>query len=324
MDFRTELIVPPSRFRISHNDKILTAGSCFAQVTGDKLTDYKFQVLNNPFGTIFNPLSLFKLLEASVSGHHLEKSSFLQRDGYWYNYHLHSSIKADSPGQLEKIIQDRCRQVEKQIKEASYIILTLGTAFIYELAETGEPVANCHKMPQKLFRKRLLTAEEILKQWNICRQIILAANPDMRFIISVSPVRHIKDTLPMNSLSKALLRIAAHEMTQEQNVEYFPAYELLTDDLRDYRFYKEDMIHPTAQAEQYIWEKFSGCFFSPETQSLNQEWGGIAKALQHKAFSPEAPGHKQFLVQTLNRLKSLQDKLQVSSEIEELESRIQE
>lgn len=324
MQFRTELIIPPSPFRISHQSKILTAGSCFAQVTGDKLFEYKFPVLNNPFGTIFNPLSLFRLFNTSLENQALPSETYLEKDGLWYNYHLHSSLKASSKDALSILIVSATEQVKDYLIQGSFLVITLGTAYIYEMASIGEPVANCHKMPQSLFRKRLLSPDEILKCWERLKSNIKSLNPKLKFIISVSPVRHIKDTLPLNAVSKSILRMAAHEMTQAEDCEYFPAYEVMTDDLRDYRFYKEDMLHPTSQAENYIWEKFSACYFSEDTQQINGEWKKLLAALQHKAFSPGSEKHKQFLLETLKKLQAMEKTIDVSKEIYDLEKRMNE
>jgi hypothetical protein len=196
------------------------------------------------------------------------------------------------------------------------LIITFGTAFIYKLKSNNEIVANCHKQPSYNFTKELLTVEEIIVSFELFLNQFKIQNSKLKIILTVSPVRHTKDTLTLNSVSKSILRIACHELSKQfSNVSYFPSYEIMLDDLRDYRFYKEDMIHPTEVAEEYIWNKFSDVFFESETKQLIKEWSSVSMALNHKPFREDSEEYKIFLTETLKKLELLKGKINVKEEI---------
>lgn len=323
MKFRTELTVTPTNLNIDHKSEIVTAGSCFAEVIGTKLIENKFNAMVNPFGTIFNPLSLAYLLDLASSGLSLPETSYLNTRGTWFNYYFHSSLYGKSKEELHQKLWKLLNLTLKKLEKADFLILTLGTAYVYRLRETGKTVANCHKMPSKHFEKILLSPEEIEIRLRETFQKLKALSPKLQIIISVSPVRHIKDTLPLNNVSKSILRVATHNLSTNTGfITYFPAFEIIMDDLRDYRFYKEDLIHPTNQAEKYVWEKFSTAFFTEETKQINKEWLSIKKAIEHKAFHPESPEHLKFLESTLEKAQKLSSSLALSEEIEVLKQKL--
>jgi hypothetical protein len=322
--FRTEVTIAASDLNLGLHDKVVTIGSCFAEVIGTKLKDYKADVLVNPFGTIFNPLSVCKLLEA-VAGEPLsQEQSLVQRDGIWYSYDLHSSLSSPNKDELLQTIEQRIEQTREHLKNAKLLIITFGTAVSYKLTDTGTIVANCHKLPAKQFSRTLLTIEEINYSLEACYQALKKFNPALRTIVTVSPVRHVKETLPTNSVSKSILRVATHTITERyNNVLYFPAYEIMLDDLRDYRFYGPDMLHPTPVAEDYIWQKFIAAYLDSRFQEFIPAWEKIRRALAHRPFHPNTETHQAFITKTIAQLQHLSTNYNISTESEELELRRQ-
>jgi hypothetical protein len=322
--FRTEIHIPPSPIRIDHRCRILTMGSCFSNTIGEKLQRNKFNVLINPFGIIFNPESIFQLLTTAATKDDIFDDLFIENQNLWYNYHLHSEINAESKEALKSIIDKNLDHSLDFIKSAEIITLTLGTAFVYKLKSNGKIVANCHKIPAANFTKELLTVTEIVKGFNRMYDSISFLNPKIRIILTVSPVRHIKDTIELNSVSKAILRTACHTIMSEgyQNVSYFPAYEIMIDDLRDYRYYKEDMLHPSVVAEEYIWDKFMETYMEEHSKSFIKEWANILKAIEHKPFHPNTEAHQKFLKETIKKLNGLSKYVNVEKEIKTLEEQL--
>lgn len=305
--FRTEVKVTPSNLNLTIQDGIVTIGSCFAEVIGNKLQENKVTVLVNPFGTIFNPVSVASLLQASTGITHNLEQSLVQRDSIWYNHNLHSSISSPSKQELHELILQRIRQTSQKLSKASLLIVTLGTAIGYELTNSGELVANCHKLPAKLFNRKLLSTTTINEALGNAFQRLQEVNPSLQVVLTVSPVRHVKETLQLNSVSKATLRVASHELSEQfEHVHYFPAFEIMADDLRDYRFYGQDMLHPTSVAEDYIWEKFTTAYYHPSFQEFTHQWAKIRRAMLHRPFHPDSPEHQKFLQNTLAQLQQLE------------------
>ncbi len=323
--FRTELHIPVSNLNLTLQDGIVTIGSCFAEVIGSKLQQNKAQVLVNPFGTIFNPLSVDKLLRASAGEAHAFADNLVQHNGIWYAYDLHSSLSSPNRDALLATLQERLDSTRTALQEAKLLIITLGTAVGYRLQRTGEVVANCHKLPSRQFSRELLPLHSLLPDMQATVQVLHKLNPNLHMLLTVSPVRHIKETMEVNSVSKALLRILCHELVQQQRqTHYFPAFELMLDDLRDYRFYGRDMVHPTEVAEDYIWEKFSQAYLAQDFQTFIHDWDKIRRALSHRPFHPESAAHQAFLKNTIGQLQSLSDRygINVTAETEVLEQQL--
>lgn len=321
--FRTELIIPSSSQKISHTSKLLTIGSCFSQVIGERLSENKFEVIVNPFGTVFNPDSIFRLLESAAKNNFSMIDAPLTRDGSWFNYHVHSDFYGSTKEELNTKLKTILKTIHEALPKVDTLIITLGTAFVYRLKSNNEIVANCHKIPAVNFSKELLTVQEIINAFSDLLNQFRIQNLQFKILLTVSPVRHTKDTIPLNSVSKSVLRLACHELSAKfENVFYFPAYEIMMDDLRDYRFYKEDMIHPTEVAEEYIWNKFSDTYFEEETKKLVQDWRSISKALRHKPFREDSEEHRKFLANLLERLKLLQGRIDVREEIEKVSMKL--
>jgi hypothetical protein len=304
--FRTELTIAPHERLLPRTARVLTVGSCFADSIGERLRLNKVNTLVNPFGTVFQPLALAQLLRAAAGEEQDWQQHVVEARGRWQSYDFHSTIGAESPVELLQTIRDTVQRVGEYVRTADAVILTLGTAWAYRLRETGELVSNLHKLPAGLFEKELLTADEIVNGLAEVHALLRRLNPDIHIVLTVSPVRHIKDTLPLNAVSKSVLRVACHYLSELlPNVSYFPAYELLTDDLRDYRFYAADMLHPSEVAEDYIWERFARTYFNADFGRFRKEWAAVRQSLGHRPLYPGAPEHRAFLDQTRERLERL-------------------
>ncbi len=316
MNWFTTFEIPTSDHPISHQSKILSMGSCFAQTMGQKMSDAKFDVLVNPFGTIFHPLNLADLLDHALFNDPLEPEGVLERDGLFLHYSTHSDLAGKTPEELTQIYQRQIELLRSYLETGTHLILTLGTAWIYEHESFGR-VANCHKQRQKLFKKQLSKLEDMeIGLWHVLDNFS-RVYPNLKIILTVSPVRHIKDGIPENQLSKSLLRVLCSYLERRmESVSYFPAYEIMMDELRDYRFYKTDRIHPTEEAENYIWEKWKSSVFSPETQSKVAEIQKVQLELAHRPFNPESASHQKFLQNLLAKLERLNGEFDFSEEIE--------
>ncbi|WP_338814139.1 GSCFA domain-containing protein [Bernardetia sp. Wsw4-3y2] len=334
MKFRTELHPISLQKKINLSNKIVTMGSCFSENIGQKLLQNKFETLINPFGVIFNPLSVIQLLEwiieeknGDVLMDNLE-NFYIQHDEVWYNYHLHSKIASQDKEELKPIVKLKAKQTFEFLEKADTIILTFGTAFMYELlGENGNnkiPISNCHKQPKNLFNKKLIDLEIAkVKFEHFIKKINLFGEKEKQIIITVSPVRHLKEGLVENSVSKSILRVLAHFLTEKfENVNYFPSYELVLDDLRDYRFYESDLLHPNAQAIEYIWRKFSENYFDDKTQLFLKKWQKIASSLAHRPFFPNRKSHQDFIQKLISDIEKVEKefKIELKEEIEFLKN----
>ena len=319
--FRTELFLSPAPFQWGLANPVLALGSCFAEVMGKQLSAHKLPVRINPFGTIFNPLSIGKLLEASLSNQ-LPEGGWVERDGWWRHYDFHSRFTAPHREEVEAQISQALLNTHQFLHRTDVLLLTFGTAWVYQLKATGAVVANCHKVPAAHFEHHLLSINQIAEAFESAYRALKASRPTAQVILTVSPVRHTRDTLPLNQVSKATLRLACHHLTERwPDVHYFPSYELMIDDLRDYRFYQPDMIHPNEVAETYIWEKLATYLDAP-TRAFIAEWADVQKALAHRPFQPDTPAYRQFLEKTLCTLEKLSARADVREEMEEVKKRM--
>ncbi len=304
--FRTDLTIAPQERQLSRTARVLTVGSCFADSIGERLRLSKVQTLVNPFGTVFQPLALAQLLRVAAGEEQDWQQHLVEARGRWQSFDFHSTIGAESPVELLQLISSTVQRVGEFVRTADTVVLTLGTAWAYRLRETGELVSNLHKLPAGLFEKELLTADEIVNALAEVHSLLRRVNPSIRIVLTVSPVRHIKDTLPLNAVSKSVLRVACHYLSELlPEVSYFPAYELLTDELRDYRFYAADMLHPSEVAEDYIWDRFARTYFDADFGRFRKEWAAVRQSLGHRPLYVGAPEHRNFLDQTRERLERL-------------------
>ena len=322
--FTTPVQPRPSSHKISLHHPLCCLGSCFAQRMGQRWTDHKFTTLVNPFGTLYHPLSIARLVRYALENRLPNTSGYVARDGYYFHYDFHSSISARSQATLQYRIENILQQVREFLQTTHWMVITLGSSFVYERTETGQLVANCHQMPAALFRKRLTTVEEITEQLVALKTAMDRHAPDAHYLLTVSPVRHLRDTLEQNSVSKATLRLAAEQwrQTDSERIHYFPSYEIMLDELRDYRFYEADMLHPTPVAQDYLWEKLANTYLDEDAQAFIIQWNKIRRALEHRALRPDSEAHQRFLRQTLQQLKQLSHKVDVHTESIQLEQQL--
>jgi hypothetical protein len=297
-------------------------GSCFADRIGQKLSDAKWPALLNPFGVIYNPISLFSLLERSIKGSRPEVE-FAEHLGLFHSFELHSQFNHPEREKVENQLAFAFQQTHQFLSQAQALILTLGTAWIYRRRDTGAIVANNHKYPADFFQKELLSLQQITEVFFDLKRLLEEKYPALQILLTVSPVRHLRDTLSLNAVSKATLRLACHQFSGEfANVHYFPAYELMMDDLRDYRFYAADMLHPNPQAEQYIWEYFQKSCMPDSTRDLLSRWEKVQKSLAHRPMHPQSPAYKTFLENLLLQLRALPAELNCQKEIKEVQIKL--
>ncbi|RJE75060.1 GSCFA domain-containing protein [Reichenbachiella sp. MSK19-1] len=308
LPLKTDIKIKSFNESIQLGQQIVTLGSCFAQGMGERLQQFKFDTLVNPFGVVFNPVSLANLLRDSP----LDTSRFVERDGLCCHYDYHFDVRAESPELLVEQIAAKRQQVQFYLQSADWLILTFGSATVYEY--NGQVVANCHKQPQHLFDKRMLRPDEMNRDMQDVLGTLQKHNPKLKVILTVSPVRHIKDGITENQLSKSLLRVLCDQLSQNNGVYYFPSYEVMVDDLRDYRFYKSDMVHPTEQAEEYIWNSFLHAAMDEHSKDFIKQWYLIRTAMAHRPFNPKTAAHRQFLLQSQAKLSAWRDVVDVQEE----------
>lgn len=321
--FRTILDVDRSAELISIKNQLLTIGSCFADTIGEQLIQHKFNILKNPFGTTYNPLSIHNQLSYAIHNQLPAQHTFLQNQDVHLNYNFHSTLSALSKTALEKALVEKIGKTHYFLKDVKWLMITYGTAWTFTRKDTGEVVANCHKVPADQFERELCTQKRMLDSFEELHTKLKAFNPRLNIILTVSPVRHLNDTLELNSVSKSVLRLACHTITQQHtDVHYFPAYEILLDDLRDYRFYKSDMIHPSADAEAYIWTKFCQQYVDDKTLTFLEKWKKIRSGLQHKPFHVTSSAHQAFLRGLLAQLNEVSNLVAVDDEKESIKNQL--
>lgn len=314
MQFRTQIPVSKSNNPIDYHSKIISMGSCFAENMAEKFDYFKLQNETNPFGIIFNPISIEKVIQRVVTQEFFTEKDVFFHNERWHCFEVHSDLSHSDRQELLQTLNEAITKTNKQIKEATHIIVTYGTSWIYRNTESNEVVANCHKVPQRQFTKELLTADVIQKSIQNTIRLIHGSNPNINFIFTISPVRHIKDGFVENQLSKSHLFTGLHQNLQSkienQQLGYFPSYEIMMDELRDYRFYAEDMLHPNVVAIDYIWQRFSENYIAENSIPTLQEVGEIQKSLHHRSFNPESEQHQKFLVKLRQKIKSVEEKWQ--------------
>ncbi|MCK7591529.1 GSCFA domain-containing protein [Subsaxibacter sp. CAU 1640] len=313
MNFQTHIpLEKQNSNQIDYNSKLLLLGSCFVENIGEKFSYFKFQSLQNPFGILFHPKAIETLISKAITGYQYSEADIFYHNEQWHCYDAHSRLSNTSKEALLLNLNDQLEQISNRLTEASHIIITFGTAWVYNHYKSNLPVANCHKVPQKEFIKQLLSADDIIISINKIEEFIRRINSNTQIIFTVSPVRHIKDGFVENTQSKAHLIVAIHQFLNHQSsiaVQqsfYFPSYEIMLDELRDYRFYAEDMLHPNSLAIQYIWEKFKSVWIDSATDKVMSQVDVIQKGLQHKPFNPHSEAHQKFL----KDLESKQQRLQ--------------
>ncbi len=318
MEFR--LAHHPKEFpqKIQHQDLLFLMGSCFTEQIGKKLSDHKFRMIDNPNGILFNPINIVNALRGYILGRKYSTDDLFFHHDLWGSWDHHTRFSSIDPQLCVEKINNEQSLANDFLKKTGWLILTLGSSFVYELQE-GKVVANCHKVPTDKFVKRLVGAEEIVANFSAVFEELKVFNPDLKIIFTISPVRHLRDGFVENNRSKANLIQAVHSLVEKyHHVLYFPAYELVIDDLRDYRFFAEDMVHPNYMATNYVWEKFMSCCIDASALHLMKEINVLNAAKAHRPFNPESQQHRNFLSQNLDRavrLQSQYDYLDLTNEI---------
>ncbi|WP_299549367.1 GSCFA domain-containing protein [Seonamhaeicola sp.] len=300
--------------QIGYESEMLLLGSCFVENIGEKLGYFKFQSEVNPFGILFHPQAIKTLVENAIKERHYTDEDAFFNNEQWHCFDAHSRLSNSSKDSLLGALNKQIKLTNKQIHSATHIIITLGTSWVYRHKETGNIVANCHKVPQKQFSKDLLSVEEVVELLRNTTDLIRSVNPKTSIIFTVSPVRHLKDGFVENTQSKAHLITAIHQfLNQNVSIEnrnsfYFPSYEIMMDELRDYRFYKDDMIHPSQIAVNYIWDKFNQVWITSEAQKTMEDVDAVQKGLLHKPFNPNSEAHQKFLQKLEAKINKLQSR----------------
>lgn len=305
-DLLTKVVVPNSGNKIGYNDKILLLGSCFADNIGEKFGAHYFQMLSNPYGTLYNPASIAAILSPIANSQSpISNPQIIEWGGLWHSMLHHGSFSHSDRNQVLLRCEQSRELLRAFLQEATVVIVTFGTAWVYEYE--GKVVSNCHKMPANRFVRRRLSVDEIVAMW----QPLLEAMPDKHWIFTVSPIRHIKDGLHENQLSKAILLQAVEELVNKANsdkVGYFPSYEILLDELRDYRFFAEDMVHPSPVAVEYIWQRFVDTYMTADTQNEMRTLYQLWRDRHHRCLHPESDEAQLFTQQIKTRLQLLQSR----------------
>lgn len=308
MNFRTQIPIPPNLNPIDYNSKIVSLGSCFAVNMAEKFEYYKFQNSVNPFGIIFNPVSIEKLIYRIVNQVFFTEKDIFFHNERWHCFEVHSDLSNPNKEEFLENLNAILKLSLIQLFQASHLIITFGTSWVYRNFESKAIVANCHKLPQNQFQKEILSVEIIGNSIKNTIDLIQKINPDCNFIFTVSPVRHLKDGFVENQRSKSHLITAIHDTIKPQlpAINYFPSYEIMMDELRDYRFYTEDMLHPSAVAIDYIWSKFKESTIAETDFPVMEQVDSIQKSLLHKPFNPNSESHLRFESKLKEKMTNLQ------------------
>jgi len=315
MTFRTifnENEIQKSTNLIDYQSKIGLIGSCFVENIGEKLAFFKFDNFINPYGILFNPKAIEKALTDIVNQKIYIKNDLEFENEQWHSLHHHSSFSNKEASKTTEKINQSIEQTHFELKKASHLIITLGTAWVYHHIETDQLVANCHKIPQSKFIKRQLSIDEIVESLRNSIELVKSINPEIQLIFTLSPVRHLKDGMLANSESKARLLSGIHTVVNNSSSFYFPSYEMQMDDLRDYRFYKKDMLHPNELAIDYIWSFFKEIWINPKSFSILDEIASIQRDLQHKPFNFDSEQHQKFVKNLRKKQEKITQKIGVT------------
>lgn len=315
MNLQTKIkLEKQSKNTIDYTSNILLFGSCFSENIGKQLDYFKFQNFQNPFGILFHPKAIETLIENSVNQKQYSEKDIFFKNEQWHCFDAHSKMSHTSKAHLVKQLNEQIYLTSSNLKTASHVIITLGTSWVYREKNADSIVANCHKVPQKQFKKELLSVESIANSLKNILSLITSVNKNASVIFTVSPVRHIKDGFIQNTQSKSHLISAIHKFLNRQsssvnrNSSYFPSYEIMMDELRDYRFYADDMIHPNTLAVNYIWEKFKSVWISDDSFKTMADVDKVQKGLLHKPFNKDSDSYKKFAQNIKVQIQELQNK----------------
>ncbi len=324
--FRTEIHPKNIADKIEYDSKIMFLGSCFATNIGEKFKNARLNSMVNPYGVIYNPMSVDKTLKAIVNNRTFVSEDLHFFGDHWHSFFHHSSFSdRDKEKCLQKMNENNAL-AHNYLKSCKYLFITFGTAWVYQWIEDEEIVSNCHKYPSKSFNRYILNVDEIVTAYKKLLTKLLVFNPKLKIVFTVSPVRHFKDGTHANQISKSTLLLAVDSIVEQfESCDYFPAYELLLDDLRDYRFYDIDMVHPNSLAIDYIWRKLESCFFSTKTLDYIKEMHKLVNALGHRPYDSSSESHQIFLnkqIEKINYLKNKYPEVDLSSDLSYFKSKI--
>jgi len=309
MNFRTEINIEKSQQKISHFDNILTIGSCFAQNMAEYFKQNRFNVLGNPFGVLYNPVSIYNSLKFIIEKREFRESDLIFYNGEWHSLYHHSNFSNHKKNKIIKNINLGIENTARFLDSTNFLIITFGTSYVYKFLANGIIVSNCHKIPQKEFAHVMLNLEETVNNIKNIVKMVEKFNPKINLILTVSPVRHWKNGAHNNQLSKANLLLAIDEVIKNKNnCIYFPSYEIIMDDLRDYRFYDSDLIHPNKIATDYIWEKFNNSFFTDECLQVMNEISKVVAARNHRVRNINSSENQKFLKSIISKIEQLNEK----------------
>lgn len=306
MEFRTHIPLSPSGFEIDHTTEMMLFGSCFSEHIGDKLSENKFRADVNPFGILYNPMSVSFAIKRLIGKDAITEDDLVQHNGLYHSLLHHGSFSHADKSVCLKTIARRFEAAAQSVHTTDIFFITFGTAYVYKWKETGKVAGNCHKLPAELFVRHRVSVDDVVMEWGPVVKSLLEISPNVKLIFTVSPIRHWKDGAHENQISKSVLHLSVDALQNSfpDNVFYFPTYEIVLDELRDYRFYAEDMMHPSSVAVNYVWERFSETYFSPNTRLLMKEWMKIAQSLRHRPIHAETATYRSFLEHTLHKLIS--------------------
>lgn len=308
MKFLTLVELPNYDFSISHSDNCVFIGSCFAENIGNKLSQNKFKAFVNPTGIHYNPLSLAKSIEMAINSELIQEKNIFQANSLFNNFNFHSKFSKPSKKEAILSFNSALKQLRNALICSKFLFVTFGTSMVYKNKTDNSIVSNCHKLPAKQFTLNFLDCDDIVSTWLETIELLRKENSGLKIIFSLSPIRHLRDGAIQNQQSKANLCISIKKIIERtENSYYFPAFEIVNDELRDYRFYAEDMIHPSALTIDYIYEKFSESFFDTNTKILNKKIENIINAKNHKVFNPKSEEHKKFCMKVLNDIENLKN-----------------
>jgi hypothetical protein len=306
--FRTEITPDRPEWSINYSNPITMMGSCFAEHIGSRLSDRQFQIDLNPFGVLFNPVSIAGGIQRLINQIPYSKNDLFFRDGLWHSFDHHSRFSGIDITEVLERINRQLEDSAKFIRSAGFLFLTFGTARVYHHKASGRVVSNCHKIPAAEFDYSLLRVGDVVRLYSRIIQELSVLNPDIKIVLTISPVRYWKDGANGNQLSKSTLLLSASELVLNfKQVSYFPAYEIFMDDLRDYRFYDEDLVHPAIPGINYVWNKFTDCYFSEETSQISRRVEKIMKDKSHRPLNPESESYSSFLQKIQAKIDSLKN-----------------
>ncbi len=305
--FRTTLPSFQPDLCLDHQQSIACFGSCFAEHMANRLQEAKFDCMLNPFGIQYNPVNIAHCIDMILDGYNFSGRDLVESEGRWYSLWHHSTYSDLTPDDLQRRLQLAAQEAKQKIENTDVFIFTFGTAYYYQHKATDIIAANCHKLPKEQFDKKRFSSEEVVAIFSNTLDKLVRINPTAKFIFTVSPIRHAKDGLIENTRSKATLHLSIEALLKQYaQASYFPSYEIMMDDLRDYRFYTADMLHPTATAIDYIWNHFTDHIFSQDTHDLVKQISAVRLAVQHRPFHADSEAHQKFIHNTLQKIEGLE------------------